>query len=168
MISHKHDPSINARKTPKKTVLHSIEQTKKILACRLAMKKVKRWAAKSRQQTPKFEQSQSFHSTEQTCLRTLTHCVFNVLEETKKPKFERNFHLENFFSSRFRPVLSGLPPRVSQNWWLCLLKNETEDGNENAEMSIHSRRTSCSSFHHSKQLKHFTPFSLDESQIFTG
>lgn len=104
----------------------STEQTKKILALRWTMKKVKRWAAGSRQQTPKFKQSQSFHSTEQTCLRTLTNCVFNVLEETK---FERNFHLENFFQSRLRPVLSGLPPRVSRNWWLCLLKNETEDEN---------------------------------------
>lgn len=93
----------------KKTVLHSIEQTKKILACRLAMKKVKRWAAKSRQQTPKFKQSQSFHSTEQTCLRTLTHCVFNVLEETKKPKFERNFHLKNFFPVVFDPSWVACP-----------------------------------------------------------
>lgn len=85
-----------------------------ILASRLTMKKVKRWAAKSRQQTPKFKQSQSFRSTEQTCLRTLTHCVFNVLEETKKPKFERNFHLENFFRSSSTGLEWPAPARLSK------------------------------------------------------
>lgn len=114
-ISLKHDPSITLHDNSKNCArFHKTNKEKKILASRLTMKKVKRWAAKSRQQTPKFKQSQSFRSTEQTCLRTLTHCVFNVLEETKKPKFERNFHLEYFFRSSSTRLEWPAPARLSK------------------------------------------------------